>query len=160
VHEHGFAQIDKPNIYTAAYITALYLVENVVKDLAQEKVLLLGELGFKKELENAGIQVVHLDCTEEDFTEEECANFVCDPSIKAVVAGLDFKYNYRKMCIASMYIQSGCEFICSNKDRNVGKGDRLMPAGGTIVHTIEVASQTVAKVLGKPSKYGFDLMCR
>jgi len=152
VKEHGFAQIDKPNIYTAAYITALYVKENVIKDPVQDKILLVGELGFKNELENSGIQVVHLDDAEQEFTEEECANFVCDPSIKAVVAGIDFTYNYRKTCIASMYIQSGCEFICSNKDRNSGSGDRLMPAGGTIVHTIEVASETSAKVMGKPSR--------
>lgn len=55
VKEHGFAQIDKPNIYTAAYITALYVKENVIKDPVQDKILLVGELGFKNELENSGI---------------------------------------------------------------------------------------------------------
>jgi len=64
------------------------------------------------------------------------------------------------MCIASLYIQNGCEFIASNKDRNSGTGDSLMPAGGTIVHSIEVASGKHPKIMGKPSTNGFEIICK
>ena len=83
-----------------------------------------------------------------------------DTDVQAVVVGIDFSFNYRKLAIASLYIQSGAEFIASNKDRNTGTGDRFIPGCGAIVKAIEVASGVEAKVMGKPSTYGFELIKR
>ena len=92
------------------------------------------------------------------ISDDDFSNFQCDPSVKAVVVGIDFKFTYRKLCVASLYIQQGCKFIASNKDRNTGHGDRLPPGGGTIVKSIETATGVEAITMGKPSKYAFDLI--
>lgn len=36
--------------------------------------------------------------------------------MKAVVVGLDTKYNYTKLALASLYIQEGAKFIATNDD--------------------------------------------
>ena len=74
------------------------------------------------------------------------------------MVGIDFSFNYRKLTIASLYVQNGCAFICSNKDRNCGNGDRCPPAGGVIVKAIEVACGKEAIVIGKPSILAFDII--
>ncbi len=51
---HGYNNITKHHIYTTGYITALYIIHNVLKS-NQDKVLLIGESGFKNELTLAGI---------------------------------------------------------------------------------------------------------
>jgi len=75
------------------------------------------------------------------MNDDEFRSFELDPLVKAVVVGIDFNFSYRSLCIASLYVQSGCKFIASNKDRNTTnrKGD-YHPGGGCIVKAIETAS--------------------
>jgi HAD superfamily hydrolase (TIGR01450 family) len=158
---HGYTEIRCDQVYTSGYITGHYLKENVIKNLAEEKVLLIGENGFKREVEAHGIAVCDFPQEDTDnFSDEELTHFRCDPSVKAVVVGIDYNFTYRKLCIASLYIQNGCSFIASNKDRNSGTGDMLVPGGGTIVKALETASGVAALVMGKPSKYAMELIRR
>ena len=40
-----------------------------------------------------------------------------DPEVKAVVVGLDTKFTYTKLCLASLYINTGgAKFIATNDD--------------------------------------------
>lgn len=40
-----------------------------------------------------------------------------DPAVGAVIVGLDTKFNYTKLCIASLYINTGgARFIATNDD--------------------------------------------
>lgn len=87
-------------------------------------------------------------------------HFKCDPNVKAVVVGIDFSFTYRKLCIASLYLQNGCTFIASNKDRNSGTGNTLVPGGGSIVTALETASGVKALVMGKPSKFVMEMIRR
>ena len=76
-----------------------------------------------------------------------------------MAAGIDFEFNYRKLCIASLYIQlNKAKFVCSNKDRYEGKGNRLPASAGCMVKAIETASGVLAETMGKPSKHLFDLV--
>ena len=55
------------------------------------------------------------------MTEEEYGNYQLDPSVVVVVAGVDFDFNYRKLCIATLYVTAGnCKFLATNPDRASG----------------------------------------
>jgi ribonucleotide monophosphatase NagD (HAD superfamily) len=48
---------------------------------------------------------------------EEFENYKLDPEIKAVVVGLDTQFTYTKLCLASLYINTGkAKFIATNDD--------------------------------------------
>lgn len=76
---------------------------------------------IKKELAKAGIQseggededgFILKQATLEDYQE-----YPIDPEIKAVVVGLDTKFTYKKLCLATLYIQTGkAKFIATNDD--------------------------------------------
>ena len=119
---------------------------------------MLGQDGFRQELELNGIQTIFLNHEDSGFSDEEALEFQCDPSVKAVVCGMDYQASYRKTCIASLYIQKGAKLICANPDRFSGSGDRLMPACGTITRTIELASGVTAPVMGKPETIGYEII--
>lgn len=55
-------------------------------------------------------------------------------------------------------MQKGCTLIASNKDRNSGYGDKLIPGGGTLVAAIETATGVSALVMGKPSQYAMQII--
>lgn len=58
--------------------------------------------------------------------------------MKAVVVGLDTKFTYAKLCIASMYIHSGkAEFIACNDDAYDMVKDRRYPGAGAMVQSIK-----------------------
>ena len=135
--------------------------ENVIKNFAEDKVLLIGENGFRSEIEAFGISVCTIPPDDlGTFSDDELTQFRCDPSVKAVVVGIDFNFTYKKLCIASLYIQNGCKFIASNKDRNSGTGDTLVPGGGSIVKALETASGESALIMGKPSKFAMEIIKR
>jgi|688.fasta_scaffold611183_1 ribonucleotide monophosphatase NagD (HAD superfamily) len=93
------------------------------------------------------------------MTEEELASFSLDKSVVAVTVGINFTFNYRKLCIASLYInENKADFIGTNPDRNTGNGIRYIPGGGTIIKAIETATGVKAKIMGKPSTYMFDII--
>ena len=60
--------------------------------------------GVYKELKDHGIEGV--ECPDEipENVYSWYANFEPDPEIKTVIAGIDFNFNYRKLCKASLYI--------------------------------------------------------
>ena len=95
------------------------------------------------------------------MTQEEYGNYQLDPNVVAVVAGLDFNFNYRKLCIATLYLTEGkCKFLAANPDRSSGNEERVIPGGGTIIKAIESASGMDAPIYGKPSKALFELLCK
>ena len=100
-----------------------------------------------------------MDESNEEMTEEEYGCYELDPSVVAVVAGLDFDFNYRKLCIATLYVTEGkCKMLGSNPDRNSGNDTRVVPGGGTIIEAIESASGITAPIYGKPSTTMFELL--
>ena len=76
----------------------------------------------------------------------------------AVVVGSDFAISHYKLCEAILYINSGCEFIASNKDRFSGLAHRKVPTNGPIVKLIESATGVQATLMGKPSLLLFELI--
>ena len=65
---------------------------------------------------------------------DEFEAYQLDPEVQAVVVGLDTKFTYAKLCIASMYIHTGgAKFIACNDDAYDMIKDRRMPGAGAMV---------------------------
>ena len=89
-------------------------------------------------------------------------NMENDPTVASVIVGTDYNLTMRKMCEASLYLNSNrnyIEFLGTNVDRTDGK-DRLRPSGGSIVKLIETLSgnSIPSKTIGKPDTFGFNLL--
>ncbi len=95
---------------------------------------------IRKELAAVGIDSVggeDLEGYENGRMEAESFEKVeIDKDIKAVVVGLDTKFTYSKLCLASLYIQAGAKFIATNDDAYDNIGGRKMAGAGAMVHSI------------------------
>ena len=152
--EHKYFDIPIDNIYTASYLTAVYLrdvyipkcIENepdLFKD-TQPGVFVIGEQGFKEELRQFGIRVSNFEVDDwnqdQSLRMDQVSQMDIDRTVKSVIVGTDFNLNFKKMAMAVQYInENGAELIGTNIDRNDGK-DRLRPSGGSLAKLIEVAA--------------------
>ena len=56
---------------------------------------------------SAGIRVANPEGQDDDpvsITDAEFASYQPDPTVVAVVGGVDFMFTYRKLCIANLYL--------------------------------------------------------
>jgi 4-nitrophenyl phosphatase len=89
----------------------------------------------------------------------DAASLPIDPSIGAIVVGLDTKITYTKVAYALLHLQNnpGCLFVATNPDNTFpGSGGRILPGGGTMVKMLEYCSQKTPIVVGKPSQWFLD----
>jgi HAD superfamily hydrolase (TIGR01450 family) len=79
--------------------------------------------------------------------------------VKYVIVGTDTHLSFKKICLASQYInQNGAKLLGTNIDRTDGKG-RQRPSGGSCAKIIETASGTQdVQIIGKPDILGFNLI--
>lgn len=94
------------------------------------------------------------------MSEAQFGGYEINKNVIAVVVGSDFDISHYRLCEAILYIQSGCKFIASNKDRFSGLSHRKVPTNGPIVKLIETATGIEATLMGKPSTLLFDLIRR
>jgi hypothetical protein len=70
----------------------------------------VGEQGLKDELKKAGIRVIndHSEGWEQSsevcMSADEFSSVQIDESVRHVVAGINYDFSYRTLCIASLYI--------------------------------------------------------
>jgi len=69
----------------------------------------------------------------------------------AVVVALDRSINYEKLRQATLLIRSGIPFIGTNPDRTFPTPEGQVPGAGSILATIEAATDTTPIVIGKPN---------
>jgi len=69
----------------------------------------------------------------------------------AVIAALDRSINYEKLRIATLLIRSGIPFIGTNPDRTFPTPEGQVPGAGSILATIETATDVSPLVIGKPN---------
>jgi len=159
----GF-EVDAGDVITSASGAAEYLVTFYP---GVEKVYVVGEAGLVNELEQAGIAC----CGEAEETcgmmdEETFATVQADAAVGAVVCGYDRSFNFRKLSMASLYIQRGAAFIATHREQTHAVCDgRKLPGNAALVAAVESAGGMEAVVTGKPSpllgemvvdKYGMD----
>jgi HAD superfamily hydrolase (TIGR01450 family) len=132
----GF-RIKPAQILTSSFATVLFL-KNLYPD--KKRVLLIGSDSFKKELTSSGFEVVK--------------NF---KHAHAVVIGLDFHLNYKKICEAAKAVRNGSLFIAANigKIKLTNEGNVIGP--GFTVKGLEYITGEKALLVGKPGEFIFKL---
>jgi 4-nitrophenyl phosphatase len=71
----------------------------------------------------------------------------------AVVAGLDRTITYEKLKTAALLIRSGAEFIGTNPDKTYPLPEGLAPGAGSILASLEAATDEKPTTIGKPAPY-------
>ncbi|KIJ28294.1 hypothetical protein M422DRAFT_189909, partial [Sphaerobolus stellatus SS14] len=150
------AHVDE--IFGSAYASAVYL-SSVVKLPKDKKVYVIGEKGIEEELEEEGFQ--HLGGTDpEDNTLApfKIENFKLDPTVGAVLCGLDTSINYTKYCKAYQYLtrNEGCLFVVTNEDSTYPAGPGILPGGGSILAPLVFSLRRNATAIGKPNQTMLD----
>lgn len=115
-------------VYTSAKATAQYLNK---KYPGGGNVYTVGMSGLIETLANYG------------FT-------ISAESALAVVVALDEGINYEKMKTATLLIRSGVPFIATNPDKTFPSPEGLIPGAGSIIASIEAATDTAPLIIGKP----------
>ena len=119
---------EKEQLFTSATATAQYL-KNKHKDGGN--VYVVGMDGLIETLESYGF-----------------SNSTKSPL--AVVVALDEFINYEKMKTATLLIHNGVPFIGTNPDKTFPSPEGLIPGAGSIIASIEAATDTEPLIIGKP----------
>lgn len=151
--------VTKDEIFGSSYSAAIYL-SKVLKLPKDQKVLVVGERGLEEELEEVGINYVggtDPNLRKVEASEEDLASLKYDPSIGAVVCGLDFHITYFKIATALIQLQNEkTKFLATNIDSTYPNHGMLLPGAGTIVATLATSSGREPTSLGKPSNAMLD----
>lgn len=93
------------------------------------------------------------------FQTLEEANFtIADSDVDAVVAGLDFDFNYAKARKATLLIRNeGADFIGTNPDTTFPSPDGLVPGAGSVIGMIRLTTDVEPVLIGKPERAMFDV---
>lgn len=89
------------------------------------------------------------------------ANFVLQAEdAAAVVAGIDFSFNYDKALTATHLIRNGAAFVGTNGDLTFPNPRGLSPGAGSILAMLEAATDIKPVVIGKPEFAMFEVALR
>jgi len=69
---------------------------------------------------------------------------------EAVVVGLDRGFTYSKLADATRAVRNGALFYATNTDSTYPTPDGLLPGGGVMVGAVQIATDVVPVVSGKP----------
>ncbi|PIL29157.1 hypothetical protein GSI_09206 [Ganoderma sinense ZZ0214-1] len=150
------AHVDE--IFGSAYAAAVY-ISSVMKLPKDKKVYVIGMSGLEEELDEEGI--AHIGGTDpEDNTlgSFSLATWTPDPSVGAVVCGLDTSVNYTKLSKAFNYLtrNPGCRFLVTNEDSTYPTADGLLPGAGTVSAPLRYALGQDPTAVGKPNRTMLD----
>lgn len=151
--------VTQDEIFGSAYSSAVYLSQ-VLDFPRDKKVLIVGEQGMEEELAAAGISYVggtDPALRRVEASDADLQALAHDPSIGAVLCGLDFHITYYKIANALVQIQNpDTLFLATNIDSTYPTHGKLLPGAGTIVGTLVTASGRQPVSLGKPSAAMMD----
>jgi len=158
----GFSGVAKDDVISSGSAAAQFC-----KNQGFKSAFVIGEAGLVEELTACNVSVVQESGTDL-LGEAEFAKIKIDP-VDAVVVGWDKRFDYRKLCFASLHLQAGAKLVACNPDSNDVVGDRRMPGNGCALAALQTSvddptgEQTI--ITGKPSsvlatqvvkQYGFD----
>ena len=125
------------------------------------KVFAIGEAGMFDELRGVGLTLASVpDDAPARLGEEEFEGVAPDADVGAVVVGWDRGFSFRKLCLASLYVQRGAALVATNPDAADALADRTVPGNGALVAAVERATGATAAVAGKPSGALLTHLCR
>jgi 4-nitrophenyl phosphatase len=137
IKEIGVSSVADNEVMTSGDIAALYLKNEIKQNPQKNKVLCVSSDAVKTLLKRAGLEII-------DPKEYKKADYV--------VAGITTDFNWELGNYASNAIAVyGAKFIGTNTDaaKPVPNGE-IFAGTGAIIKFIETASQTKAKIMGKP----------
>ncbi|EPX72468.1 4-nitrophenylphosphatase [Schizosaccharomyces octosporus yFS286] len=139
-------------IYPSAYSSAIY-VKKVLKLPEDKKVFILGEGGIESELDRVGVK--HTGGTDASLrravNSDDLNTIRPDPSIGAVLCGMDRHVTYLKYCMAYQYLQDpNCAFLLTNQDSTFPTNGTFFPGSGSISYPLIFSTGRTPKILGKP----------
>ncbi|KAF3937237.1 4-nitrophenylphosphatase [Dactylella cylindrospora] len=151
-----FKQFDIPvtvdEVFGSAYSTAVY-ISRVLQIPKDKRVFIIGEEGIEEEFDAEGIQ--HFGGSKPLWFEEEAVaeHAGPDPSVAAVVVGLDRKISYAKYAIAFGYLQDpNVHFFATNVDSTFPTHGKLLPGAGSCSAPLTFMTGRSPTAFGKPSQ--------
>lgn len=155
------------DIITSSSVTAGYVKSQLDSSLIETKktkVFMIGNPALEYELEKVGFEVLKIREDESpEIEEDEFSEISKDigNEVKAVVVGIDYAFNYRKLAMGSMYLGRDALFVATNPDAaNKVSSGALLPEPGALIAALESVSGRSVTVCGKPSdiivKYVLD----
>lgn len=131
--EQAGLAVDREEVFTAGTVTIDYLTT----EHADDQLYVIATPGFVEQLAETSI-VITDDPTAAD----------------ALVASLDYAFDYEQLCKTVVALQDGTPFIGTDPDILIPQSGPDMPGSGAIIHAIEgVAEREVDVICGKPSAY-------
>ncbi|KAH8262034.1 hypothetical protein KR038_005958 [Drosophila bunnanda] len=117
----------------------------------EKKVYVVGGQGIIDELRLAGIKSLPLDSSDPN----EVKDITLDPSVGAVVVGLDENFNSLKLTKASCYLMKPqVMFVATDRDMAIPLAPgRIVPGAGSMVAALEAATKRSPFTCGKPNSY-------
>ena len=148
-------------VFGSSYSASIYISRILPKSQPQlqekNKVFVIGEAGVEAELDAEGVPhiggtdpSIRRDVTPEDYKLMAKGDpSLIDPKVGVVLVGLDFHYNYFKMCLAYQYISRGALFLATNVDSTLPSAGSLFPGAGSM-------SAPLSNMLGgrQPTAFG------
>jgi len=145
-------------VFGSAYAAAVYL--SSVLDFPKDKrVYVIGMSGLEDELRDEGISFIG-GTDPADNTLSAPGEILPDPSVGAVLVGLDTSINYTKLSRAFRYLHSNpaCAFLATNQDSTFPSDKGLLPGAGAVLAPLLTALGPNRPVtsIGKPSGLMLD----
>jgi 4-nitrophenyl phosphatase len=155
-------------VFGSSYSASIYISRILPKEHPQlqekNKVFVIGEAGIETELDAEGVPHIggtdpayRRDVTPEDYKLMADGDpSLIDPKVGVVLVGLDFHYNYFKMCLAMQYIRRGALFLATNIDSTLPSAGSLFPGAGSMSAPLTLAFGRQPVTFGKPSQAMMD----
>ncbi len=131
--ERAGLSVDREEVFTAGTITLEYLTA----EHRDDQLYVIANPGFVDQLTETAIEMTS------------------DPSAAdALVASLDYSFDYEQLCKTVAVLEDGTPFIGTDPDILIPQEGLNVPGSGAIINAIEgVAERDVDVICGKPSAY-------
>lgn len=155
-------------VFGSSYSASIYISRILPQSHPQlkqkNKVFVIGEAGIEAELDSENVP--HIGGTDpayrreiapEDYKKIAAGDpSILDPDVGVVLVGLDFHFNYLKICLAYHYIKRGAIFLATNIDSTLPSAGTLFAGAGTMSAPLIKMLGTDPVALGKPSQAMMD----
>ncbi|CAM9156145.1 unnamed protein product [Phaeothamnion confervicola] len=147
---------DESDVVPSSFMAADYLKQ---KHPECKKAFVIGEQGLCDELELHGVQTLGAQqpgfADAARFLEEDFASAELDPDVGAVVVGWDLSFSYKKLCLASLYLQRnpGCVFVSCAPDAVDMQPNGQIPGNGPLTAAVAATVEQEPVLVGKPGEW-------
>ena len=164
----GFGRaLQADSVLSSSSAAAHYIAQQPlhVFDRSTHAVYFIGDTGIAEELQLRGIRAVSARelLGSAPVARSKLSSQPLDPSIAAVVVGIDDQLTYAKIAYAAALLSEPMAggqqrlFVATNRDSTLPTAGRDLPGAGVCVAAVETASGRAAVNVGKPEPLMFQL---